>query len=343
MKPCYYVILLAFAFGVQGCQKKEYLTEGDYFHLYNDGAKMPVWVKGNLESDVFIITLHGGPGASGHEFPLSNGFKYLEEDYALVYWDQRFSGMAQGHPDKSTINLEQFIEDTDKLVQLINQKYNYPKLFILGHSWGGQLSAAYLGRDNHASIFKGWIDLDGSIYAELEAQIMKNWILSQVPEKLADPEADQEFWQYVLKWYNENPAPDNYSDQEPYIFANALNGYTYDWEKVQENNPTPYKDLIFHSMFSMSYYVYGFGGNLKWADKLNLTPELGNIDIPALLLWGKNDGAVPASVADYVYDHLATDSTMKEVVKIDQCAHAPHFDQPEIFYQEVKNFVEQYK
>ena len=101
--------------------------------------------------------------------------------------------------------------------------------------------------------------------------------------------------------------------------------------------------LIFSSMFSLAYYVDGLGPDESWADNLNFTPELEQINIPALLLWGRNDGAVPAAVGNYVYDHLATDVSRKELVKIDECSHAPHYDQPEIFYQEVREFVERYK
>jgi pimeloyl-ACP methyl ester carboxylesterase len=336
-------ILIAASVLLSACTQSEFLTAGDYFHLDHKGAKLPVWVKGNINSGVFLITVHGGPGASGHEFPLSHGFQYLEEDYAIVYWDQRFSGLSQGDPDLAEISAELFIEDTEQIVELIRQKYNPDKLFMLGHSWGGQLSAGYLGRDKHADLFDGWIDLDGSLYGELESVIMKDWILDQVPAKLADENSDQEFWQFVLDWYDAHPQVDNYTDFEPYIFASSLDGYAYDWAKTQELNPTPYKDLIFSSMFSFAFYTSGIPVQQTWVDTLNFTPELHHINIPSLLLWGKQDGAVPAALADYVYMHLATDSTMKHLVILDECSHSPHYDQPDRFYQEVKTFIETYK
>ena len=78
-------------------------------------------------------------------------------------------------------------------------------------------------------------------------------------------------------------------------------------------------------------------------DDLNYTPEIENITIPALLLWGADDGIVPAELADYIYEHLGTDPSMKEVVKIPECSHGPQVEQPEIFYDEVSSFVETYK
>lgn len=342
----YIIILLSLLLFLNtSCQKNEFLGEGDFFHVENAGAKMPVWVKGNFDSDVILIAVHGGPGDAGMGFTLSKGFSALEEDYLLVYWDQRYSGMTQGHYDKKTLNPDQFIDDTDKIVKTVQAQYPGKKLFMIGHSWGGQLSAGYLGRDNHFKDFKGWIDLNGSIAGELESGLMKDWILERVPAKLAEPNADVEYWQFIVDWYEENPQPGNYSEALPYFYVSALEGDAYNWEETYADNPIPYGELIFKSMFSMSYYVYSFGEKediLAW-DKLDYTPEISKITIPALMLWGEGDGIVPTGVADYVYEHLGTDASMKKVVKIPQCGHGPQNDQPEAFYQEVSNFIETYK
>lgn len=333
------ILLLA-----SGCHNSEFLQDGQFFHLSHKGAKMPVWVKGNFNSDVILITVHGGPGDSGMEQPIATGFKYLEDNYLMVHWDQRWSGMTQGHYDKSTMTPDQFIEDTDMIVKLVQSKYPGKTLFMLGHSWGGQLSAGYLGRDNNQANFNGWIDLDGSIYGDLEGQEMKKWVLDRVPEELEKPDVDLVFWEDALKWYDENPNPGNYSDPEPYWFVGALGGDAYDWEAIQAENPTPYKELIFRSMFTFSWYVNSFTiEDQKIWDKINYTPELNNMTIPALMLWGEDDGIVPATIADYVYANLGTSDAQKSVVKLAQCGHGPQHEQPDLFYQEVRNFIETYK
>ena len=338
-------IVLLLILTIAGCKKTKFSENGDFFYLSNDGAKLPVWVTGNFESDVILITVHGGPGDGGMDFTISDGFQALENDYMVVYWDQRFAGLFQGQPDKITMNVDQYIEDTEKIVQLVQSKYPGKKLFMLGHSWGGQLSAGYLGRDNHQDNFKGWIDLDGSIYGDLEVQLMKDWILERVPAKLQEPDADVDYWQYIIDWYEEHPVSElgNYSDPEPYWYAGALDGDVYDEEAYWNEFKPPYDELLFNSMFSMSFYVDAHGGEQAWSDAANFTDELGNITIPVLLLWGNHDGIVPTGVADYVYDHLATNAIDKSIVKIPECAHVPQIEKPEIFYQEVRSFIENYK
>ena len=330
---------------LNSCSKSEYLDEGDYFHLDNKGAKMPIWVTGNMESDVLLVTIAGGPGDSGMGFHVNEGFKLLEEDIAIAYWDQRFCGMAQGTPGRETLDPEQFVEDTEKLVALLSHKYPDKKLFMLGFSWGGQLSAGYLGKDNNDSQFKGWIDLDGAISSELEVQLMKEWIVPRVEEKLEEEGVDKDYWQFILDYYENNEYIGNYEHPEPYWYVSALGGDAYNYEENKDKYAIPYVELIFRSMFSLSYYVNATGHPEEAArfDLIDYTKRLKNIEIPTLLLWGADDAVVPVGVADYVYDQIGTPETDKEIVLIEECGHGPFADQPERFYQEAIKFINTYK
>lgn len=328
-----------FAILLVACEKSEWMTDGDYFFLENKEAVMPVWVKGNRNSDVFIITVHGGPGGtSGHEFPISKGFKLLEEKYNIVYWDQRMSGMAQGDPDPSTLTIDQHIEDLEKLVELIRYKYNPSSLFLLGHSWGGVMCSGYLGSGDHQDFFNGWIDLDGSIQEAIEVKEMKKWILEKVPLYY---DYDPEFYQYIIDWYAENPTPKSSAGQ-PYWYASSLGGYVYDYEASLAKSPVPYAELAFRSPYAWSFYWTRYT-DISWVDGYDMIDEVNKIEIPALLLWGADDGVVTKEVGQYAYNILGTDLPHKHLILLDSCAHSPHYDQPEKFFTEVVQFVEMYK
>ena len=175
MKTRILIIILFTSLFYTGCEKSEWLSDGDYFFLEHKEAVMPVWVNGNIESGIFVLTNHGGPMRNtGHDFHLSRGFKQLEEDYAVVYWDQRMSGLAQGDPKISDLSVEQHYEDLEKLTELIIQLYDPKSMFLLGHSWGGTLTGGYLGSKNHQDLIKGWNNVDGSIQDEFEAQAKKD-------------------------------------------------------------------------------------------------------------------------------------------------------------------------
>jgi len=322
-----------------GCKKDEFLGKGDYYFLKNDGAVMPVWVRGNIESGTFIITLHGGPGASAHEFVTSKAFRKLEEKYAVVYWDQRFAGIAQGNPDKKTLNMSQFVEDTDHCIRLIRELYHPKSLFLLGHSWGGGLGSAYLGRENHQDGINGWIDVDGSKNDTLEVQLVKEWVLTKAQQFLAEGK-DPELWNYAIQWYNEHPNP-QYSDIEPYIFVSSAAGDVYDFEKFNEINKIPYLRLFFKSPISLAFLIKQT--DPSFANGIDFTPEMNHIHIPSLILWGENDGILPVQLAQYTYDELGTPPSQKHLYTFPKCGHGPHFEHPEIFAEQVTHFLELYK
>ena len=66
-KTIIYILLVTLTLGA--CEKSEYQVAGEFFHLSHKGANMPIWVKGNFNSDVILITVHGGPGRLGNGTP----------------------------------------------------------------------------------------------------------------------------------------------------------------------------------------------------------------------------------------------------------------------------------
>jgi len=160
-----YLLLLLFLLA-SACSK-EVLFDTDTrigLWLFHEGAEMPIVVEGNTNSKVFICLIHGGPGGTAQVFnsfftPFSNP---LEEDYAMVYWDQRNSGLSRGEWDISKITIDQHIDDVDQMIELIKFKFgDDSSIFLVGHSWGAYLGQAYLLDPLHQSKVKAWINIDG--------------------------------------------------------------------------------------------------------------------------------------------------------------------------------------
>ena len=153
-----------------------FYTEGDFFYVENKGALMPVLVRGNTASDNYLVFLHGGPGGTSFEYEWMKAFQELESLYRIVYWDQRGSGNAQGNPPADTMNVDQFVEDTDMVIDTIRQKYGISKVFLMGHSWGGGLGTAYLLDTNCATKVKGWIEVDGTYNLVMGDCLSSQWL-----------------------------------------------------------------------------------------------------------------------------------------------------------------------
>jgi len=312
---------------------------GDWFYLENDGAVMPVWVRGNTSSNVFVVFLHGGPGYTSMDVPVSTAFKELHTEYAFVYFDQRGSGSAQGNARPESFTVEQFVEDLQKLVYLIRHKYNNPTLFLMGHSWGGTLGTAYLLEADNQRYISGWVEIDGG-HNSVDGTIHSwEWAVDRANEKIASG-VDATYWQNEIKWYaNTAPLHKFPNPLERHVKnIQRLNGYYY--------NSSNESELILFasplSPFSLLINNNNVLGNVNF-ETLNLSPEMHKIKTPSLVLWGRHDGILPVIMAYDAFDNLGTDNADKYLHIFEYSAHNPMFEEPEDFVVKVKEFIEKYK
>ncbi len=74
------------------------------------------------------------------------------------------------------------------------------------------------------------------------------------------------------------------------------------------------------------------------AQRHNMREDVVNIIIPTLLIWGLNDNITPPRVA-HEFDKLIPNT---ELTFIDKCGHAPMMEQPEIFNNILKGFLDKH-
>jgi len=89
-----------------------------------------------------IIFIHGGPGGDYRSLlRLTN----LQDEYFLVFWDQRGTGLSQRHnPDEISVDL--YIGDLDAIIEKYRRTPT-DRVNIIAHSWGGQVATFYINDD----------------------------------------------------------------------------------------------------------------------------------------------------------------------------------------------------
>lgn len=103
-----------------------------------NGYKFHTETFGNPTSPV-VVAVHGGPG-QGYDYMYA--LKDLSKDYYVVFYDQRGAGLSP-RVNKETLTLEQNIDDLDAIIDHFSDG---KKVKIVGHSWGGMLTVAYLSK-----------------------------------------------------------------------------------------------------------------------------------------------------------------------------------------------------
>lgn len=109
------------------------LTVANYV-LTNDSIKLYTKKAGNGPIAIFI---HGGPGAWSKSFEDLGGSN-LENGLTMIYYDQRGCGRSEGSKNDD-YSLEKMLED----IEMIRQRYNANKVYLIAHSFGGILAVNY--------------------------------------------------------------------------------------------------------------------------------------------------------------------------------------------------------
>jgi len=333
------IILFILLLGFIACDDERLESLSDIVYIRNDKADMPAYIYGNGSSNVFIIVLHGGPGGNGLDYRLGTYTDLLEQQYAMVYWDQRGQGMTQSNGDKSLINIDQLADDVEKLVLVLKDRYDKDAKFILmGHSWGGTLGTYFLLDGARQSLVDAWIEVDGAHdipKLSKEALAMMNDIgLAQITAGNSTTA-----WQNLVDWANAI-VPDSIQ-----YFTSEINQKSWDAiNLLADDDIIEMPGFVSLSDLRPVSLITGFLSGLRTVnllfeeiERLSLTDDLYKIDLPCLFLWGRYDIVVPPQLAQDAYEKVSSD--IKFLHYFEKSGHSPMSTEPELFVQKIQEFV----
>ena len=106
------------------------------------GIRQWIHIRGRDRRNPVLLYLHGGPGTP--MMPFGYAFQtYLEGAFTVVEWDQRGAGKTYFANDPAvvtpTISYERMQADALEMVNLLRKRFDQPKIFVIGHSWGSML------------------------------------------------------------------------------------------------------------------------------------------------------------------------------------------------------------
>src|SRR5258705_8128244 len=129
---CAIIIIFLLGSLFTGC-KKEFTglsaNANEIFWVTNNGADMPVLVKGNTSSKIIILIVHGGPGDGSYDYADYKTTR-LREKYGVAFWDQRNAGGAAGNNNIDKLNLPQMINDFEVIIKGLKLRYEGASIFL---------------------------------------------------------------------------------------------------------------------------------------------------------------------------------------------------------------------
>jgi pimeloyl-ACP methyl ester carboxylesterase len=158
--------------------------------------------------------------------------------------------------------------------------------------------------------------------------------------QLRDRGDDKTNWNEAIGFYEHNIALVPSIADKHYHYCELAGAYWFD----ERNEPGITTADVFGSPFSLGFVINpsrtAKAIGLTLSSTYDLSPLMAEIQTPALLLWGADDGVIPAEMADDAYASLGATEPDKRRVVFEHAAHSPMFEAPQAFEAEVRVFLE---
>jgi len=345
---CLFISFILVFLALTGCQK-EVITIGtnvsETFYVENIGSSMRVLVEGNTSSKIFVVFVHGGPGASSYVYNTDYIDKNIEDKYAMVYWDERNAGASQGNSNGSYLTLEHMTDDLKKVLQVIKARYGYDcEFFIIGHSYGGLLTSSFMTTGNNQSMIKGWIFADGSHNYPLNDTLTRQMLFT-VGQKQVTLNKNKAKWEEIVSYceshtgnfsLDESMQLETYAEDAENYFDGVIK---FDILKLIEEysikDDWPLTSMLVNYLYSSNA---SFNKDLA---KTEFSSSLYKVTVPVLILYGQYDFICPIGMGNDFYNKIG--STDKKMVISPISGHSIMIQDEVLFCKEVDNFIDLHK
>ena len=332
----------------------------NYFWIERKNARMPVWVRGNIDSGIFVVINHGGPGGCGTaeslfdsnpadgRFDRASRLHPLENDYAVVYWDQRHSGMSSGSADPNDSQVEDFGEDLSLVIRELRARHAVQHLFLLGNSWGQTVALSYLTQiegwaDNQAAV-DGYIIYKGNHEQDTAYQAARPRILEFANQEIAAGR-DVAYWEAAFQFFEKTRltdpsdfgAIDEYADramQVSYPLPARI------WANVKVSVFSPYNGWACYFNNKRTNEAEDFLKRV--ATDTSMRQLLPRVSIPVLLIYGARDLHAPVEVGESIYQGISTPASEKTLLVLPNSRHGAEGDDVLLMQTAIKDFIDQY-
>lgn len=313
-------VLSCLAVLTPGCEKEQILVPESYandaFWVRIDNADLYATARGNQDNKVVIINIHGGPQTGAQYYALSRPLAYeaLESAAVVVYYDQRGIGLSTGNFSTASITLKQYVKDLDVVIQTARHRYGADTdVFLLARSWGGLLAAEFLQSHDRQQHIAGWIEVNGAHDIIGVKRLGKVRLLEEAETQIAlgnDPQAWQEIQAFATSF---NPSTTSFDDLTE-LWRHGYEGIELLKEAgiVRENTTTSgltEEQIAGNTAYSLlevaSNDLQGIS-DLMFDQLMEYKADLGQIEIPTLLIWGHYDLVVPYTVAEHAVQEIGT-------------------------------------
>jgi pimeloyl-ACP methyl ester carboxylesterase len=295
--------------------------------IHLGGIEQWVRIRGKDPSNPVLLLIQQGPGLPIiNEAADDTRLWHLEEDFVVVYWDQRACGKSfhRAIPPES-MTIEQLMTDTHELIQALLQRFQVPQLYLAGFSFGGTLAALVAAR--HPELIRAAVCVNLDVKWDVAEQVAYDFALEQATRRgnqraLRElrrigppPHLDSKSFGTRVKWVT------NFGG------ANRRATYTQIVLKTLSQLVLSRDYTLLEIVGTLPGMNFVLDQLLKKLATFNLFEWLPRLDVPVFLLLGRHDYVAPGSIAEQFYEKLQAPKG-KQLIWFEESAHMPQYEEP---------------
>jgi pimeloyl-ACP methyl ester carboxylesterase len=285
-----------------------------------------VLMRGKDRRNPVLLYVHGGPGSA--EMALAHrSMARLEAHFVCVNWDQRGAGKSfVSGADPRTLTIQQFVDDTVALIEVLRARFHQDRVFLLGHSWGTVLTMKVAAA--RPDLVHALIALSQVVDMRRGEELSYAFVLRRA-HAAGDAKAVR-----ALERIGAPP----YADGDVFIQRRWLSAYHGDLYAMDMLDllsialDAPEYDLgdvvrLLRGAKRTSAVVWG---ELAQVSFLRAPPTL---SVPVTFFVGRHDRTTPPELTVALHD--AMEAPEKRMVWFEGSAHMANVEEPEAFQREV--------
>jgi pimeloyl-ACP methyl ester carboxylesterase len=297
------------------------------------GVQQWVLIRGEDTTKPVLLWLHGGPGSP--TLPLAHQYdSELLKHFIVVHWDQRGAGKsfdASLSPD--LMKIENFVTDALELTNLLRDRFQQEKIYLVGHSWGSVLGVSVVS--SKPELFHAFIGVGQAVNIP-EAQVVAYEQLLEMAQTSNNQQAVDELTAIGTPPWSDQQADIIYATWVNH-FGGVMQGVTgEELDKIVASSP--YYTAEDREKWQQGQ---GFSAQAMIAElmEVNLLDEVKTLDVPVYIFSGKHDLNSPSFLAQRWLDGL--EAPEKELVVFENSAHFLMWEENEKFNQEILRVLEE--
>ena len=280
-----------------------------------------------------MLFLHGGPG-SPEAPPVTLHNTGLEEHFVVVNWDQRGAGKSYHRNIPAvTMTLEQIIDDTIELSELLIDRFGVEKIYLAGHSWGTIVGTHAAQR--HPGLYYAYIGIGQAVNFEEAEKISYRYTLDKAREA-GNTEAMEELQAIGPLPYSPETFREQIGIQRKWLFK--FGGEVYGMSDRSAYERQVITEVLFFPSYTLFDSFRFLAGNLYSVEHLlddllavDFINQVPVIEVPIYFIAGRHDYVTVSEMVEQYYEIL--DAPSKELIWFEKSAHSPNFEEPELFIQ----------